>query len=313
MKILITGGAGFIASQVAERYLKEGHQVVIVDDLSSGIPENLPPKSCFYHMSITHPHFLNIVKEEMPDIINHHAAQIDVRKSVAAPLVDATVNILGSLNVLESCRKFGVKKIIFASSGGAIYGEQETFPASETHRTDPKNPYGITKLCVEKYIQFYSEAYHIPYSILRYANVYGPRQGIMGDAGVVAIFIKKILKGETPIIYGDGHQTRDFVFVEDVIDCNVEALDLEAHGIFNVGSSIETDIMTLALMLIRLCEVDTIPLFASPRLGEQLRSCLKPGTLQKRPPTPLILGLQKTLEWFRIREDHHFSFSGTNN
>lgn len=301
MRILITGGAGFIASHIADAYLKAGHEVVILDDLSTGRRENIPPEARFLHDGLLSPRLGEIIAEIKPDLINHHAAQIDVRRSVADPVGDAQTNILGTLNLLEKSRRCGVQKIIFASSGGAIYGEQLTHPADESHPEIPRNPYGITKLTTEKYLQFYRIEYGMPFVALRYANIYGPRQNALGEAGVVAIFASKLLKGETPTIFGDGRQTRDFVFVGDVVDCNLEALKPDVTGIFNVGTGIETDVSVLAAEIGRLTGISATPHHAPPRPGEQERSSLNPGALQRHPPTRLADGLQKTVEWFRGR------------
>lgn len=298
MKILVTGGAGFIASHVVDAYLKEGHQVVIVDNLSTGKKDHVPPQVSFYHLGIESPEILQILEREKPDVVNHHAAQIDVRKSVDDPCADALVNIVGSLNLFESARKSGVKKFIFASTGGAIYGEQDAFPADEAHRTDPMSPYGIAKLSVEKYLQFYFWTYEIPFVSLRYANIYGPRQNAHGEAGVVAIFTEKLLKGETPVINGDGTQTRDYVFVEDVVACNLEALKEGVKGIFNVGTGVETDVNTLAGYLLKLTGSNQVIPHAPPKPGEQKRSLIKPGALQQNSPVSLQSGLEKTVEWF---------------
>lgn len=299
MKILLTGGAGFIASNIADAYLAQGHEVVIIDDLSTGRRSNIPAEAKFYQQSIASPELQAIVAAEKPDVLNHHAAQIDVRKSVDDPVADATINIIGSLSLLEACRKNGIKKVVFASSGGAIYGEQDSFPADETHRTEPKSPYGIAKLCIEKYLQFYRQAYGIPFVALRYANVYGPRQNALGEAGVIAIFSRRLLSGETPVIYGDGMQTRDFVFVKDVVACNVTALENDISGIFNVGTGVEISINQLAEQLVIMTGSSVVAVHEAAKLGEQQRSCICPGALQKTAPTPLVAGLQQTIDWFR--------------
>ena len=223
MKILVTGGAGFIASQIADAYITEGHIVTIVDDLSTGFEENVNPAAKFVKINIGDPGIVDLFNKEKFDLVNHHAAQMDVRKSVADPIFDANTNIMGTINLLQSCVKSGVKKIIFASTGGAVYGEQEYFPADESHPTSPISPYGITKLTIEKYLYFYYLEHKLNYTILRYSNVYGLRQNPFGEAGVVAIFINKLLKGEQPVINGSGEQTRDYVFVEDVVKANLLA------------------------------------------------------------------------------------------
>ncbi|HQU74710.1 MAG TPA: NAD-dependent epimerase/dehydratase family protein, partial [Calditrichia bacterium] len=238
MKILITGGAGFIASNVADRYIELGHEVVIVDNLVTGQRENIPEKATFYEMDICDPELAAVFEKEKPEVVNHHAAQLDVRKSVADPIYDANINVLGSLNILQNCAKFGTRKFIFASTGGAIYGEQDYFPADEHHPNQPLSPYGITKLATEKYLYFFNDSYGLTYTILRYANVYGPRQNPHGEAGVVAIFARRMLKGEQPMINGSGEQTRDYVFVGDVVKANELALTGGDNTIFNIGTGI---------------------------------------------------------------------------
>lgn len=299
MKILITGGAGFIASNIADAYIAAGHEVFIVDDLSHGKKANLPKKAEFFEESILSPKLEKIFKQVKPDIVNHHAAQIDVRKSAEDPLSDAQTNILGSLNVIDNARKAGVQKIVFASTGGAIYGEQDYHPADLKHRTDPASPYGITKLTVEKYLQFYHWTHKIPFVALRYANVYGPRQDAHGEAGVIAIFTQKLLKKQSPIIFGDGHQTRDYVFVGDVVACNVRALEPNISGIHQVGTGVETSLNDLVMILKELTGAsDTKIEYALAKPGDIMRSCLKSGALQKMPPTLLRQGLSQTVEFF---------------
>ncbi len=302
MKILITGGAGFIGSHIADAYLKAGHQVVILDNFSTGKREHLSEGLSQVHtVDITSPEAAAVIAKEKPDVVNHHAAQIDVRKSVADPTHDADQNILGSLNVIAAAQKAGVRKVIFASSGGAIYGEQSYYPADEKHPTEPRSPYGITKLAVEKYLQFYKWTYGMDFVALRYANVYGPRQNAHGEAGVVAIFCEKLLRGQTPTIHGNGKQTRDYVFVEDVVACNVAALDPTVSGIYNVGTSVETDVLTLTRRLLSASGSNLQAQHGPAKAGEQMRSCLKPGALQKNSPVSLDVGLQKTFDWFLKR------------
>lgn len=299
MKILVTGGAGFIGSQIVDSYLKAGHEVLIVDNFETGRRENVPSNVRCYAISINDNELAEVIKKEKPDLVNHHAAQIDVRKSVEDPAADATINIVGSLNLLECCRRSGVKKIIFASSGGAIYGEQDYYPADEKHSTEPRSPYGIAKLTVEKYLQSYHWTYGLSFVALRYANVYGPRQNALGEAGVIAIFTNKLLRGGSPIINGDGEQTRDYVFVEDVVACNLEALKPEVRGVINVGTGVETSVNQIAQELIRLTGAKVSAKRGPEKSGEQKRSCLKPGLLQKGKPTLLAVGLAKTVDWFK--------------
>lgn len=300
MKILVTGGAGFIGSHVVDRYLKYGHNVIVIDNLSTGNLANLPKKVKFYQMDIGSDQLATVFDKERPDIVNHLAAQIDVRKSVEDPVSDANINIIGSLNLLKLCQRYRVKKVIFSSSGGAIYGEHHIYPSDETHPTEPQSPYGIAKLTIEKYLQFYARTCGMSFAALRYANVYGPRQNTAGEAGVVAVFTRKLLNGEVPTIHGDGKQTRDCVYVDDVVHCNVEALKPEISGIFHVGTGIETDVTAIANKLIQLTESTNIkPNFGPAKDGEARRSCLKPGKLQKMPPTLLSVGLEKTVQWFK--------------
>lgn len=274
MKILITGGAGFIASHVADRCLKDGHQVVVVDDLSSGLRANLSPEATFYQRDIRNPEVRDIFRRERPDVLDHHAAQIDVRRSVSDPILDCRVNIEGTLNLMEAAREVGVKKIIFASTGGAIYGDGVKLPTSESEETNPCSPYGIAKLACEKYIRFYGQTYGIPYVVLRYANVYGPRQNPHGEAGVVAIFCNKILAGEMPVINGSGDQTRDYCFVTDVVDANARALAYDGCGIFNIGTSKEADVVTLCRELISVSGRNVTAAHGPAKPGEQARSVL---------------------------------------
>ena len=299
MRILVTGGTGFIGSNITRGYLEAGHQVAVLDDFSTGKKGNIPDGVPVFRLSIESPEVANVVREFKPDVVNHHAAQIDVRKSVANPLEDARINIGGSLNLFGACVKSGVKKVIFASTGGAIYGEQVFTPASESHPTNPTSPYGISKLAVEKYLQFYQWTYGLSFVALRYSNVYGPRQNPFGEAGVIAIFIHKLLNGEQPIIFGNGLQTRDYIFINDVVTCNLEALKPGVAGINNVGTEIETDLNTLAAQLVQITKSSTTLVYAAPKAGEQMRSCLKRGILQHYPLTPLSDGLKKTVEWFK--------------
>ena len=305
MRILITGGAGFIGSNVADEYIKAGHDVVIIDDLSTGNEKNINPKARFYKTSICGLSVENIFKEFKPEIINHHAAQMDVRRSVSDPVFDANINIIGMLNLLENSKKYGVKKFIFASTGGAIYGEQERFPADEEHPVRPLSPYGVSKLAGEKYLFYYKVNFGIDYCILRYSNVYGPRQNPHGEAGVVAIFIQKMLKKEQPIINGDGKQTRDFVFVKDAASANLKALSFNDSDIFNIGTGEETDINYIFNELCRITEIDCKEVHGPAKHGEQMRSVIDPGKakslLDWEPKVLLNDGLKEAVEYFKSR------------
>jgi UDP-glucose 4-epimerase len=303
MTILVTGGAGFIGSHVVDAYIAQGHDVIVVDDLSSGSKQNLHPKAKFYQMDILDENVERVFREHSIDVMNHHAAQMDVRRSVADPKFDARVNILGGLNLLETARKHSVKKVIFASTGGAIYGEQDYFPADEEHPTRPLSPYGITKLATEKYLYFYKEVHGIDYVVLRYANVYGPRQNPHGEAGVVAIFAQKMLKGEQPIINGDGRQTRDYTYVADVVRANVLALSYSSSNTFNVGTGIETDVNTLFHQLKSYLNPHCAERHGPAKPGEQLRSVISYAKIHQhlgwRPEVSLAEGLRQTAEYFR--------------
>ena len=305
MKILVTGGAGFIASHIADAYLAAGHDVVILDDLSSGKRGNLPAAAKFYLADIRAPEAREIVRNEQPDVLSHHAAQMDVRRSVADPGFDADVNVLGFVNLLEAAREVGVQRVIFASSGGAVYGEQETFPAPESHPHNPLSPYGITKATGEHYLFYYHAVHQLPYVALRYANVFGPRQDPHGEAGVVAIFSERLLAGEVPTINGDGKQTRDYVFVSDVVRANLAALETRFVGPVNVGTGIETDVNTLYAHLRVLTGSPHQARHGPAKAGEQLRSVIAieraAAVLGWRPEVPLAEGLRRTVEFFRAR------------
>jgi UDP-glucose 4-epimerase len=281
MKILVTGGAGFIGSHVVDAYVAAGHEVVVVDDLSTGRAENLNPQARLVRLDIRDPAARDLVVSERPDVLNHHAAQMDVRHSVADPVFDAAVNIIGLVNLLEGVRAVGVGRVVFASSGGAVYGEQEAFPATEEHRTEPVSPYGVSKRAGEHYLHYYSGAYGIPYVALRYANVYGPRQDPHGEAGVVAIFTEQVLRGAQPIINGDGRQTRDYVYVDDVVAANLAALEAEFVGPLNIGTGVETDVDSLFTLVRDAVGSAAVAVHGPPKPGEQRRSVIDPGRARR--------------------------------
>lgn len=303
MKILITGGAGFIASNIADRYLELGHEVVIVDNLVTGKKENIPAAAAFYEMDICDERIKNVFEMEHPDMVSHHAAQMDVRKSVAEPVYDATVNILGSINLLQNAVRYKVKKFIFASTGGAVYGEQDYFPADENHPTRPVSPYGITKLAVEKYLYYYYLSYGLTCTIFRYGNVYGPRQNPHGEAGVVAIFAQKMLRKEQPVINGKGTQTRDYVYVGDVVKANELALNFGDNKIYNIGTGIETDVNALFAKLVQFMDHPVKEVHGPGQPGEQLRSVIDHSLIKKElgwePSVDLDTGLQQTVAFFK--------------
>jgi len=305
MKILMTGGAGFIGSHVVDAYVGAGHEVVVIDDLSSGKRENLHSAVSLYQEDIQSQAVREILLRERPEVLNHHAAQMDVRRSVADPVFDARVNIVGFLNLLEGAREVGVKKIIFASSGGTVYGEQKVFPASEEHRTKPISPYGVSKKAGEDYLFYYNAAFGLPYTALRYANVYGPRQDPHGEAGVVAIFAERFLCSSQPVINGDGKQTRDYVFVSDVAQANLSALQANYVGPLNIGTGQETDVNAL-FALLKSLTASALPEKHGPtKPGEQRRSVLNceqaSRVLGWRPEVGLEEGLRQTVEYFRGR------------
>jgi len=241
MKVLVTGGAGFIASHVADAYIAAGHDVVIIDDLSRGSGENIPARARFHCGDIRDRDFVEkVLARENPDVVNHHAAQMDVRRGVREPVFDASVNILGSINLLDGCIAHKVRRVVYISTAGAAYGEPKEMPVPEDYPINPITPYGISKHTVEHYLFTYRVLYNLPYVILRYGNVYGPRQSSKGEAGVLAIFSEQMLAGIRPVIYGDGSKLRDYVFVEDVARANVLALEKGTGEIFNIANGVPT-------------------------------------------------------------------------
>lgn len=304
MKILVTGGAGFIGSNIVDVYVKLGHDVVVVDDLSTGKKEFINPKVKFYQADIKDREKIKeIFTNEKPEILNHQAAQISVRKSVENPVFDADINIIGALNLLEEARENGIKKIIFASSGGALYGDATVIPTPESYEPKkPLSPYGIAKYATELYLEYYYINFGIPYVALRYSNVYGPRQNPDGEAGVIAIFCKKLLAGNTPVINGDGKQTRDYVYVEDVANANEKAIVTKYVGGVNIATTKETDVMTLFKELSEQTKKEVSPDFVDAKKGEQKRSCLDinkaKNELNWEPSTGLESGLEKTIKYF---------------
>ena len=307
MKILITGGAGFIGSHTVDALVASGkHQVSIIDNLSAGKRHQVNPAAHFHELDLRDADAVRrVIDAETPEVIVHLAAQMDVRRSVADPPYDAQVNVVGFLNLMESARQHGLRRVIFSSTGGAIYGEQETFPAPEDHPLHPVSPYGITKLATEAYLFFYKVQYGIDYTALRYGNVYGPRQDPHGEAGVVAIFCGRMLEGKPCTIFGDGKQTRDYVFVGDVVRANLAAASANVSGTINVGTGIETSVNDLYHTLGTVADVTRGPEYAAARPGEQSRSVISPARaaqlLNWRPQVDLAHGLDQTFTYFKER------------
>ncbi|TET15065.1 MAG: SDR family NAD(P)-dependent oxidoreductase [Actinobacteria bacterium] len=304
MKVLITGGAGFIGSNVADGLLEKGYEVIIVDDLSNGKKENVPEEAKFYKCDIRDKKLYSIFEEEKPDIVIHNAAQLSVRVSVEDPLMDADINIIGGLNVIDACCRYNVDKIIFASSGGTLYGVQKYFPADEKHPTNPISPYGVAKLATENYLYYFYKTYGLKYISLRYGNIYGPRQDPYGEAGVVAIFSNKILEGKNPTINGDGLQTRDYVYVGDAVSVNLKVIESDFVGPLNIGTCKETNVVKLFKILKEVSGKDDIKeIHGPPKKGEQRRSQLSYDLAKKvlgwEPTISIEEGLKLTYEWFK--------------
>jgi UDP-glucose 4-epimerase len=304
-KILVTGGAGFIGSTIADRFLAAGWEVAVIDDLSSGKRENVPAAARFYPVDVRSAAAAEAVERERPDILCHHAAQIDVRRSMADPRHDVDVNVGGLVNLLSAAARAGVHHVLFASSGGAAYGETDRIPTPEDEPTRPVSVYGASKAASELYLGVWRASHGITSTALRYGNVYGPRQDPHGEAGVVAIFAGRLLRREPCTVNGDGKQTRDYVFVEDVARANLLAAERRHDGPLNVGTGVETDVNRLYRILADAAGVAAPPLHGPAKAGEQQRSCIDPAaasrTLGWRPEVPIEAGLRRTLAWFRAR------------
>ena len=305
IKVLVTGGAGFIGSHLVDRLVQEGNEVVVIDNLSTGKRKQVNKKAQFYKMDIRSKRIERVFRKERPLIVVHLAAQMNVRLSTEDPVFDAEVNILGTINLLEHAVKNGVRKVSFASSGGAVYGEQEVFPAAESHRTDPMSPYGISKLAGEKYLAYYTNTMGLRHAIMRFGNVYGPRQEPEGEAGVIAIFSKLMLDGGQPIINGTGKQTRDFVYVDDVVESLMVTLDEDIQGIFNVGTGQEATVNECYGIIKELTNSSCKDLYGAAKKGEQFRSVLDVRKLREgfdwEPQVSLAEGLKMTVEFFKAQ------------
>jgi UDP-glucose 4-epimerase len=301
--VCITGGAGFIGSHLADAFLAAGRRVLVIDDLSSGRREHVPAGAELAVLDIRSREAAERLERGGVDVLIHHAAQMDVRRSVADPVFDAEVNVLGGLNLLEAARRGGVRQVLFASTGGAIYGEQDVFPAAEDHPARPVSPYGVSKLALERYLYYYHVTYGTAVTCLRYANVYGERQNAHGEAGVVAIFLDRLLAGSAPTINGSGTQTRDYVHVSDVVRANLAAAGRPGFHVYNVGTGIETTVLDLYRALARAAGSSLAPVHGPAKPGEQQRSVIDGRLICRElglaPPLSLAAGLARTAAWFR--------------
>lgn len=306
-KILVTGGAGFIGSHVVDLFIEKGFEVVILDDLSTGRASNLNPAAKFYQMDIRDPKVRDVFAAEKPDYVSHHAAQMDVRRSVAQPLFDADVNILGSINLIECAKEFGVKRFVYISTGGAVYGEPERVPCEETDPINPICQYGASKHTVEHYLFMYHVNYGLKYTVLRYPNVFGPRQDPHGEAGVVAIFTGRMLNNESVTINGDGAQTRDYVYVGDCAYANYLAVSVHHQpGIYNIGWSRPTSVNDIFSTLAKVTGYSQPAQYGPAKVGETRHIYLNAAKIQKdlgwAPTKSLEEGLQKTVDYFKVAE-----------
>jgi UDP-glucose 4-epimerase len=306
MKVLVTGGAGFIGSHVVDLFIENGYEVVIVDDLSTGRASNINPRATFYQLDIRSPEIRDVFEQERPLYVSHHAAQMDVRRSVVEPLFDANVNILGSINLLESARSVGLQHFVYISTGGAVYGEPEYLPCDESHPINPICQYGASKHTVEHYLYMYHENYGLNYTVLRYPNVYGPRQDPHGEAGVVAIFTGQMLTGKQVVINGDGDQERDYVHVSDCAQANLLAVTIANNGVFNIGSGIGTTVNQLYQTLKEITGYPQDVVHGPPKLGETRRIYLDATKARRdlawQPTISLTKGLETTVDYYRSKE-----------
>jgi len=305
MRILVTGGAGFIGSHVADRYIELGHEVAVLDDLSSGKRENVNPRAKLFRMSLLDERLAGAFDEFRPEAVSHHAAQVNVRRSVDAPELDTTVNVVGSVRLFQAAAAHGCGKVIYASSGGACYGDPPKLPAREDTPVRPLCPYGVSKYAAEKYLQLYGALNGLRFTVLRYANVYGPRQDSHGEAGVVAIFSELLLEGKAPTIFGDGTKTRDYVFVSDIVQANVLALDRGDGGVYNVGAGREVSDDEIFAAVRDAVGVKIEPVHSEFRAGEVRRIALDASRIRDefgwRPRVALEQGVPKAVEFYRAK------------
>ncbi len=302
MNILVTGGAGFIASHIVNAYIKAGHRVAVLDDLSTGKREFVDPEATFYHMDVGADAVEEILEKEKINVISHHAAQMSVQVSVKNPVADANSNIIGTLQLIQKAVKFQINKFIFASTGGALYGEQDFFPANEELPCEPESPYGISKMCVEHYLRYFSKNSDLQPLIFRYSNIFGPRQNPHGEAGVIGIFCHRLNQGKPPVINGSGEQTRDYLYIDDLVRANLIALSPDCSGTYNLGTGREISVNELTKSLIRLSGSDIKPQFGPEKTGEQKRSVLDADKFRKKfqwkPECSFEEGLKKTMGYF---------------
>jgi len=304
VRILVSGGAGFIGSHVVDTFVAAGHEVAVVDNLTTGDARWVNPRARLHVMDLRSARLAQVFETERPEVVAHLAAQASVGRSVTDPVFDASVNVLGGLGLLDCCRRFGVRRIIYSSSGGAGYGDTDVIPTPESHPTLPISPYGITKVAIEYYVNAWSGIFGISGISLRYANIYGPRQNPQGEAGVIAIFCHRLLTGQTPIINGDGEQTRDYTYVEDVAAANLKALDHpEVTGPVNICTGVETSVNGLYAGLVGAAGSTVAAQHGPARPGEQRRSCLSPALAARalgwRPTVSLAEGLGRTYRFFQ--------------
>lgn len=302
MKVLVTGGAGFIGSHLVDKLIENGHEVIVLDNLSNGNKTNVNPAAHFFKIDIRDKKIVDIFRKEKPEVVFHLAAQINLRKSIENPEYDAEINILGSLNLLKCCVEYDVRKIVFSSSA-AVYGEPQYLPVDEKHPTEPSSPYGVSKLSVEKYLKLFNETHGLDYIIFRYANVYGERQNPRGEAGVISIFIDKLLRGERPIIFGDGEQTRDYVYVKDVAEATINAMEKNVKNeIINIGTGKEITVNGLFKKIRELLKVDIEPIHEKPK-KEVRRFFMNIEKAKKllgwEPKTNLEKGLSNTIHYLK--------------
>ncbi len=307
MRILVTGGAGFIGSNVADRFVALGHEVAVFDNLSSGFREFVNPRAKFYAGDLADAAAVEAaIADFRPDVVDHHAAQIDVRKSVSDPVFDARVNVLGSIGLLQACVKHGVRKVVYASTGGALYGEGRTLPAPEDHPVNPEAPYGASKHTVEHYLYIWKLLHGLDYTVLRYPNVYGPRQNPHGEAGVNAIFIGLMLEGKRPRIFGDGNAVRDYLYVDDVVAANVVALEQGSGEMLNIGTGVGTSVNDIVRELKSILGFAEDAIYEAPRPGEIQRIYLDASRAKQvlgwAPSVSFREGLERTVAWSRANK-----------